>query len=197
MMCKRNRKIFSLLIMIGLLSCQVDNYDAPDAGLRGVIIDKNTGMPVPQPVVSDVGLKVRLVESNSNRATPIDFYANQYGEFVNTKVFSGPYKLFFEQINFLPIDTIDVDINGQLDLGKILVEPYCRLKIDEAVMIDSLIKVSISLNREWDKALLPEYKITDCTLYWNVVEGIDGSNGNNQGYHIRSLSSVPDSLILK
>ena len=44
------RKIYNLLVVIALVvsfsSCEKDNYDAPNGGLYGLIIDQQTGKPV-------------------------------------------------------------------------------------------------------------------------------------------------------
>ena len=50
---------------MALTGCgDLDNYDAPDGGIHGKVIDANTGEVVLQPVNASTGLRIRLIQQN-------------------------------------------------------------------------------------------------------------------------------------
>ena len=55
---KKNTYIFTLLLLVlSLVSCSIDNYDAPDAQVKGSLIDEKTGELVGQDI-QECGLTV-------------------------------------------------------------------------------------------------------------------------------------------
>ena len=58
----KTKYLIGIIVLIGgiLAACEKDNYDAPNGGLYGLIIDQQTGKPVPLPVE---GSTERLLES--------------------------------------------------------------------------------------------------------------------------------------
>ena len=87
------RKIYNLLVVIAYVvsfsSCEKDNYDAPNGGLYGVIIEQQTGKPVPLPVEGSTGTIIRIMEIGTKATQPVGFYAKQDGSYANTKVFNS------------------------------------------------------------------------------------------------------------
>lgn len=78
-------------------SCELfenDNYAAPDATLRGEVVDVATGKPVLTDQGSE-GIRVRITELSwgDNVQHNPDFYCRPDGTFQNTKVFSGEYNI--------------------------------------------------------------------------------------------------------
>ena len=45
----KTKYLIGIIVLIGgiLAACEKDNYDAPNGGLYGLIIDQQTGKPVP------------------------------------------------------------------------------------------------------------------------------------------------------
>jgi hypothetical protein len=52
-----------LLLLTGCLN-ELDNYDAPDGGIMGRILDAETNEPVPLPVQGSTGTIINLYELN-------------------------------------------------------------------------------------------------------------------------------------
>ena len=89
----KNIKYLTLLIilMVGLASCEDDNYPQPSETFRGSFIDVETKEPF-QTAVGNSGIRFTMMEySWSDNPTPYYFYAMMDGTFNNTKLFKGKY----------------------------------------------------------------------------------------------------------
>lgn len=79
-----------------------DNYAAPDATVSGVITDASTG----QPYQSGFGdERLYVLQTSYTKGTPIPFYWNiqANGQFENTAVFTGTYKIYPTDGAFVPL----------------------------------------------------------------------------------------------
>ena len=58
----KTKYLIGIIVLIGgiLAACEKDNYDAPNGGLYGLIIDQQTGKPVPLPVEGSTGTIIRI-----------------------------------------------------------------------------------------------------------------------------------------
>lgn len=126
--------IFTLLVFIFALTffgCKLDNYEAPNAVLKGVIIDSETNEPMPTQYQN--GAKIRLYEYYNGKWSeqPNDFWVKQDGSFENRAIFAGTYKVVAEGA-FAPVDPIEMEIKGIKEL-EIKVTPLLRLTIDASV----------------------------------------------------------------
>lgn len=87
------------LLTLGCISCEIDNYDAPDAMVEGVFIDKVTGKNME---LSHGGgnMTLRLLETSFAKgdSTVVTSYQSlsvkQDGTFKNTKLFAGTYDVW-------------------------------------------------------------------------------------------------------
>lgn len=129
----KNTKIFiynSLLLItvFCIYSCQLDNYDAPNATLKGRLIDIETKELMPTQYQN--GAKVRLYEYYKGELStqPNDFWVKQNGEFENKAIFAGKYRVEVEGA-FSKIDPIEMEIKGTKDF-EVKVSPYLRLSIE-------------------------------------------------------------------
>ncbi|GHT72793.1 hypothetical protein AGMMS50262_02620 [Bacteroidia bacterium] len=189
------KSISTLFINILLfVSCEIDNYDAPDGGLYGQILDIETGEAVPQPVPSDFGLRLRFYEAGRDNSLEQHFYAQTDGSFRNSRIFNGPVRLVVEQRNFFPVDTLLVQIQGQTKRN-ILVLPYARVSIDHASVNQQLITVRFSINRS-EQVATGNYEIVQCNLLWNVSPYIDNQTANYAGFYSLLLSANNQELDL-
>ncbi len=141
----------SSLLLVALSGCgDLDNYDAPNGGIHGRIIDAQTGELVQQPVNASTGLRVRLVQQNwTMEAEPQLFYAKDDGTFTNTKLFNDEYSLQLEQTNFFPVEERMIKIKGQTDVT-IEVTPYCYATVSNPSLKNRRIQAEVSLHRNWD-----------------------------------------------
>ena len=170
------KRIIRILLPLLFISCEIDNYDAPNGGLFGRSIDSETGENVPQPVPSDFGLRLRFYEADRENSLEQHFYAQTDGTFCNSRIFNAPIRLVVEQRNFLPVDTFNIIVNGQTQCN-ISVVPYLRFHIDEAFLHEDKITVRFSVSRN-DNEAFDHCKIVGCSLLWNASPQID-----NQSVH--------------
>ena len=72
-----------LLSAMLMVSCgdEIDNYDAPNGGIKGQVLDADTGEPIPLPVSGSSGVIINMNELNTGATKSVDFYAKADGSF--------------------------------------------------------------------------------------------------------------------
>ena len=89
---KSNLFLFSILsvAMIALIaSCQIDNYDAPNATVTGQVIDNATGKPI---ITEPYGFRIKMYETSwSDNPTPRYIAGKVDGTFNDNSYFEGTY----------------------------------------------------------------------------------------------------------
>lgn len=92
---KKIKMKYTLFFLIALffLSCEIDNYKAPQLTLTGKIVDSQTNELVESGGVN-AGTTVRLYEDGSTQ--PLIFNTLPEGTFTNSKVFGGNYTYIAE-----------------------------------------------------------------------------------------------------
>lgn len=95
------------MVMMNLISCQLDNYDTPDAQVFGSIRDKETGELVQQEIgTSGDACNIQVLEHGFNIKVPQKWKIKLDGSYRNNLVFSGTYDIVLINGNFIPLDTI-------------------------------------------------------------------------------------------
>lgn len=94
------KKIFNLLLVtalvLGFSSCEKDNYDAPEAGVFGQVVDHN-GKPL-QTAMGQGSMKIQITElsyaggDESIVVTNQNLNMRQDGSYSNSKLFAGTYE---------------------------------------------------------------------------------------------------------
>ena len=116
-------------------SCEDDNYDEPNSGIKGRFIDAETSEVVPMPVQGTSSIQIRMYERDRYYSTgddysqlPVITYPKIDGTYENSWMFSKQYILTLEQTNFYPVDTMVVDLNAGGNISsltdRISEEPY-------------------------------------------------------------------------
>lgn len=159
------KKIAYFIVLAALLSApscsmfELDNYDAPEETLQGVVVDAATGEPVLTDQGSE-GIRVRLTElSWEGNVTPNpDFYCMPDGTFRNTKIFKGKYNvrvdgpfipLLREDDRGVPIadETKTLDIGGVTDV-KFEVQPFLKVEwVEEPQVINGKVRAKVKVTR--------------------------------------------------
>mgnify|MGYP000919079884 CR=1 FL=1 len=95
------KKIFNLLLVtalvLGFSSCEKDNYDAPEAGVFGQVVDHN-GKPL-QTAMGQGSMKIQITElsyaggDESIVVTNQNLNMRQDGSYSNSKLFAGTYRM--------------------------------------------------------------------------------------------------------
>lgn len=110
-------------LLVATTSCDMDNYDAPDAGLYGTFIDTETGEPVQQDIYK--GTEIEYIESGY---TTIErMIVKTDGTYCNSIMFANEYEITPVRGNFEPLDPQKIKVKGQTQLD-FHVKPYVRIK---------------------------------------------------------------------
>jgi hypothetical protein len=136
-------------------SCEVDNYDGPDAQIAGRIIDHNGNLLRTEPGSSN--MRIRMDElswaKGDTSIAVIPRYLNVKidGTYVNTKIFSGTYRMLPVEGAFYPYDEDEadtIDIKGSVTKD-FVVTPYLDVNwVDEPhLTTDSCVEASVCFVR--------------------------------------------------
>jgi len=145
----------SALLMVGMSSCEKDNYDAPDAAIQGQVYDQN-GNPF-QTAMGQGSMRIKIVEESfahgDENVTVTPQYLNmmQDGSFRNTKLFAGTYSVIPEQGAFyedLEAAKVNLSSNKVITVD-FTVTPYLTLEWVKAPYIDAdgYLKASFKFHR--------------------------------------------------
>lgn len=130
-----------------LTSCDItelDNLDAPNAGLFGSVLDTDTGELVEQDIIR--GGELQIWEQGIANVTPQVLNYKPDGTFKDSKLFAADYKVIPLRTNFQPIDTVLVNVEGQTELN-LTVIPYIRILNPSITKIDNTITATFSLEQ--------------------------------------------------
>ena len=125
----KNRNIyFSILCGVASLftSCELDNYDAPNASMSGGVYDMETNELVRQDIVE--GAQIEYIEHGyTNPQTQYQVIRND-GTFRNNLMFAGTYTMHLRRGNFVPVDEFEVKIGKGHKEINFSVMPFIRIK---------------------------------------------------------------------
>lgn len=143
------------LMLLGTSSCEKDNYDAPDATLKGQVYD-NEGKPF-QTANAQGSMRMRIVEDSyangDETITVIPQYLNMHqdGSYINTKLFPGKYTIVPEQGAFYEnVEPVKADLSGNhVTTVDFTVTPYLTLEWVKKPYIDEegYLKASFKFHR--------------------------------------------------
>lgn len=133
-----------LVLMTSCLDTDIDNYDAPNAGIQGKVIDNvtNEGIQSEQPN----GFRVRLLESGYKNVIPIDFWGKADGSFRNTQLFSNEYRVIPIEGAFLMPDTVRISINGLTDVN-FTVTPFATVHSSTPRVVGNSVVIDYTLSK--------------------------------------------------
>lgn len=152
------------------ISCELDNYDAPDGCIYGEIIDSGTGEAIPLPVEGSNGTVINLMEVGTGATLAQSFYAKQDGSFRNAEVFKGPYSITADGPFKMP-ETYEVEIGDETEL-KMYAVPYSRV---EATASADGMKVTVNYKVS---PVESGSRITTTYVLWNYRMQTDIITGN-------------------
>ena len=127
---KKISLIFAIFPLLMTSCFQLDNYDAPDAGIDGTLIDIETGTPVytEQPD----GCRIELMDLSYENPTPLQFWAKADGTFRNVALFSGDYDVTPTEGPFFPVESERVHLKG-VTKHDLKVTPFLKVNIEDIV----------------------------------------------------------------
>ncbi|WP_353130367.1 DUF3823 domain-containing protein [Parapedobacter pyrenivorans] len=117
-------RIIVIVLSTLSVSCSIDNYDPPNGGIHGKLIDKitNKNFQTQQPN----GYNVLLFEKGGSQNIPLVITGKPNGTFENSNIFQNEYKVIVTEGAFFPMDTVIVQIGERTEVD-FEVMPYVAL----------------------------------------------------------------------
>lgn len=142
------RKFNLLVIAIGLTcvlaSCELDNYEGPNAALSGSFIDAETGELVQQDVIR--GTNIQLTEHGYDPVSPQLLVVKNDGTYANTLLFANTYTVQPVRGNFIAVTPQEVAIKGDTKLD-FTVTPYIRIEEVNIVRNDTKVVATFKVRQ--------------------------------------------------
>ena len=158
-----------------LTSClsDLDNYESPNGGIKGQILDAETNEPIPLPVQGSTGIIINMFEQNTDATQSVDFYAQMDGSYENSKLFNCDYKIVVNGPFVSPCEEF-VTVKGQTTLD-LKATPFARISASAQVAGK---KVTVTYR------VIPtssNYDVSEVYGYWNFAPGVDNGSANQAG----------------
>jgi hypothetical protein len=181
------------------LSCEIDNYDGPDATIQGTIYDHQN-----QPLQVNQGAGIIRMREVSWAKDSSTFIGNQTlkvqqdGTYRHTKWFSGEYRMLPYSGAFFPYDDDEADSDEAGELVKIsgtttkdfIVTPYLTIEWVKkpVVTADNYIECSVRFKRNQK----PGYEMPDVKEAWLLVSRNVNTSSRNLDLYPRKLDLTND-----
>lgn len=164
------KRIIILLstILFLLTSCEIDNYEAPNAEVHGFFFDAKDGKTL---IGTDIinGNEIRVYEQGFSSEARQSWAIANTGEFTNNRVFAATYRLEFTNTNFYPYegDNMWIVKKGKNERN-FFVTPFIRI-LNPKIEYDSSnnkIVATCSLEAGGDDVTLRQIRLFAFTDQW-------------------------------
>lgn len=108
------------------LSCEIDNYDGPNASITGKFLDSATGELVGTDITN--GNSIGVYELGWPTEAKQTWNIANTGEYTNKLVFAAKYRIEFTNCNFYPFIVNDFVVQKGANTYDFTVTPYLRVK---------------------------------------------------------------------
>lgn len=144
----------AIIAVFSFSSCELDNYDGPDASISGEVRDIETGELIQQDISN--GSNIIYMEHGFENPEEQRMIFKVNGEYTNNLMFSGVYDFYFNESNFVkPEKLVDYRIKSGANKLDFEVLPYIRV-------------TNVTIQKEGNK-IVAKFKITP-TVDNNVRE---------------------------
>ncbi len=175
-----------LLATLSFSSCEIDNYEGPEASIEGKILDVNGNMLQTEQGGGNMKLKMEELSWAGSDSTiaiiPSYLSMKQDGSFKNSKVFSGEYRITPIEGPFYPYDEEGkiVNINGPTTID-FEVTPYLNVEwvTEPFVTADNFIEAEVRFTRN-NKEGMPAPDLNDARLYISTTQYCGNNNYDSQ-----------------
>ncbi len=115
-----------MILPLFFVSCELDNYDGPNASIYGSVKDVNGGALIEQDI--DNGTKIIYKELGFENPAEQQMIFKVNGEYRNNMVFAARYDIYFNETNFVKPDTLkSYEIKKGENVLNFTVQPYIRI----------------------------------------------------------------------
>ncbi|SDK26743.1 Protein of unknown function [Pedobacter sp. ok626] len=186
----------AFMVISMLSSCIKDDiYPGPDQILSGAIIDSSTGQPLQTEAgTSNTFIRVwELSWNNGEGVTSQDYNVQRDGTYINTKVFTGRYRIYPSGGPFVPLvytssttglevdnGSKTVDIKGGTTNVNFTVDPFLKVEwvAEPVVNADKTVTVQVRFTRGTTD-VSRQFSVTDAYLYVGTTDLVGNNSFNN------------------
>ncbi|GHT61971.1 hypothetical protein AGMMS50239_14110 [Bacteroidia bacterium] len=121
-------KLYTTVIILAIpfTACDLDNYDGPDASIKGAVKDNKDGSLIEQDI--DGGSKIIYKELGFENPEEQQMIFKLNGEYQNNVLFAAHYDIYFNESNFVKPDTLKAyEIKKGANTLDFTVQPYIRV----------------------------------------------------------------------
>ena len=158
--------VLPLVISVLAISCEIDNYDGPDASISGRFLDNVTGELVGTDISN--GNSIGAYELGWASEARQNWVIKNSGEYTNNLVFAGTYRLELNNGNFYPFVVNDFVIEKGSNTYDFTVTPFIRIKNPE-IRYDAATKIvtaTFNLEAGGTDVKLNEIRLFAFTDHW-------------------------------
>jgi len=160
--------LFLLACFVSLImsSCEIDNYDGPNATITGKFLDKKTGELVGTDITN--GNSIGVYELGWKTEAKQTWNIDNTGTYTNNLVFASNYRIEFTNTNFYPFVVNDFVIKEGDNTYDFTVTPYLRV-VNPAITYDAstkTVKATFNLEAGGTDVKLSEIRLFAFTDKW-------------------------------
>ncbi|MGS2738264.1 DUF3823 domain-containing protein [Sinomicrobium sp. M5D2P17] len=183
------RIIVFITILLGLSSCEYDNYDPPQSELTGRLLYEGGPIGVRQ------GINIfQLYEPGWENFEPIGLNVKQDGTF-SARLFDGDYQLVLINGNGPWVnqsDTIDIHVNGNRELD-VTVNPFFMIRNENFEIEGSALKVTFDIEQ-----VVEATDLQFVSLYIGETMLVDNQfNANEERLPSGSIEDINETISLE
>lgn len=158
--------VLPLIISLLAVSCEIDNYEGPDAKISGRFLDSKTGELVGTDITN--GNSIGAYELGWASESRQNWAIKNTGEYTNNLVFASTYRLEFNNCNFFPFNVENFVITKGENVHDFTVTPYIRVK-NPSITYDATtktVKATFGLEAGGENIKLNEIRLFAFTDHW-------------------------------
>lgn len=169
---------------------RIDNYEEPNAVLRGGIKDAVTGELVETDIQNGSRLQLQELGYPAGLLTRV---VKQNGQYCDSLMFAGSYSIDFNACNFYPFFVDKIDVKKGDNVVDFSVTPYIRVK-DVNIVKDGNSAIVATFKLQPGK---PEVRLANVQLYFHtdIYVGDQVTTYELQGTGFRQTFNAPDNVI--
>lgn len=200
---KFNRIYYSVIAIATLcFGCKKDNYDTPNAGLTGKLIDANTKGVIPGAVGNASFGDLQLFQLDYGAPIPTAITSAGFkidGSYGNTYLFNGRYKIVPRGAYFYK-DTMVVDVKGST-VADIKIVPYTYVTLVIGTITNNSISITVNATRNPFADATTVQKIANVAAVLGITEGVNinnylNVNGNATDYRFQvNTEGIPNETV--
>lgn len=158
--------VLSCFISLFTVSCEIDNYDGPNATITGRFLDGSDGEVVGTDITN--GNSIGVYEQGWPTEAKQTWNVDNSGVYTNNLVFAANYRVEFTNCNFYPFIVNDFVVNKGENTYDFTVTPYLRI-VNPVITFDAttnIVKATFSLAAGGTDVKLNEIRLFAFTDKW-------------------------------